>query len=79
MFAIIFCFIVIYARSLNYISAAINMFNENKKRQWCLIYVTLDHKNSHRGQFFEIEMLTSFESWINNISINVWFVRIDQY
>ncbi len=31
MFAIIFCFIVIYARSLNYISAAINMFKWKQK------------------------------------------------
>ncbi len=34
-------------------------------------YVTLDHKTSQKGQ---IE-----KSWINNISIDVWFVMIGQY
>ncbi len=37
-------------------------------------YVTLDHKTSHKGQFFKIEMYTSSESWID-----VWFIRIGQY
>ncbi len=31
------------------------------------------------GQFFEIEIHTSSESWINNISIDAWFGRIGQY
>ncbi len=35
-----------------------------------LKYVTLEHKTS---QFFEIEIYASSESWINNISIDVWF------
>ncbi len=41
MFDIIFSFIVMHVRSLNYISAAINSLclNENEKRQWCLIYL----------------------------------------
>ncbi len=43
------------------------------------IYVTLDHKTSHEGQFFLIEIYTSSEIWINNLSIDVWFVRIGQY
>ncbi len=43
------------------------------------IYVTLDHKTSHKGQLFEIEIYKSSESWINNLSIDVWFVRIGQY
>ncbi len=30
-------------------------------------------------QFLEIEMYASSESWINNISIDVWFVMIGQY
>ncbi len=30
-------------------------------------------------KFFEIEIYTSSESWINNLSIDVWFVRIGQY
>ncbi len=33
-----------------------------------MIYVTLDHKTSHKGQY------ASSESWINKISIDVWFV-----
>ncbi len=49
-----------------------------KSHPW-FIYVTLEHKISHKGQFFEIEINTSSESWINNISIDVWFVRIGQY
>ncbi len=48
-----------------------------KVLQWfpaaTLTNVTLDHKTSHKGQFFEIEMYTSSESWINNLSIGVWF------
>ncbi len=43
------------------------------------IYVTVDHKTSHKGIFSEIEMYTSSESWINKLSIDVWFVRIGQY
>ncbi len=44
--------------------------------------MTLDHKNSHKGQFLEIEINTSSESCINKlsiVSIDVWFVRIGQY
>ncbi len=40
------------------------------------MFVTLDHKASNKGTFFEIEIYTSYESWINNLSIDVWFVRI---
>ncbi len=29
----------------------------------------MDHKTSHKGKFF----------WINNLSIDVWFVMIGQY
>ncbi len=43
------------------------------------LYVTMDHKTSHKGQFFEFEIYTSSESWINKLSIDVWFVRIGQY
>ncbi len=35
---------------------------------------TLEHKTSHKGQFYEIEMYASSERLINNISIDVWFV-----
>ncbi len=41
--------------------------------------MTLDHKTSHKGQFFEIGIYTASESWINKLSINVWFVMIGQY
>ncbi len=41
--------------------------------------MTLDHKTSHKCQFFEIEIYTSSESWLNKLSIDVWFVRIGQY
>ncbi len=36
-------------------------------------------QTSHKGQFFEIEMYASSESWINALSIDVWFVMIGQY
>ncbi len=39
----------------------------------------LEHKTSHKGYFSEIEIYASSESWINNISIDVWFVMIGQY
>ncbi len=42
-------------------------------------FVTLDHKTSHKDAFFKTEMYRSSESWINNISIDVWFVMIGQY
>ncbi len=41
--------------------------------------VTLDHKTCHKGQFFEIEIYTSSESWINKLFIDAWFVLMDQY
>ncbi len=37
----------------------------------------MDHKTSHKGKFDKIEMYTSFESWINKLSIDVWVVRMD--
>ncbi len=33
--------------------------------------MTLDHKTSHKGTFFKIEIYTSPESWINKFSIDV--------
>ncbi len=45
---------------------------------WSL-YVTLEHKTSHKCRFFEIEMYASSEIWINHLSIDVWFVMIGQY
>ncbi len=44
-----------------------------------LTLVTLDHKTSHKGKFFEIEIYASYESLINELSIDVWFVRIGYY
>ncbi len=41
--------------------------------------MTLNHKTSHKGQVFQIEIYTSAESWTNMLSIDVWFVRIGQY
>ncbi len=43
-----------------------------------LTIVTLEHKTSHKCQYFEIDMYVSSESWINHISIDVWFM-IGQY
>ncbi len=40
------------------------------------INVTLEYKTS---QFFKIEIYASSDSWINNISIDVWFIMIGQY
>ncbi len=33
--------------------------------------VTLDHKTSNKGQFFEIEIYISPENWIHKLSIDV--------
>ncbi len=37
-------------------------------------YVTMNHKTSHKGTFFNIEIYTSPESCINKLSIDVWFI-----
>ncbi len=37
------------------------------------LHVTLEHKTSHKGPFFRIEIHASSESWINHIFIDVWF------
>ncbi len=50
-----------------------------KKSPYFLPDMTLDHKTSHTCQFFEIEIYTLPESWINKLSIDVWFVMIGQY
>ncbi len=44
-----------------------------------MYYVYVDHKTSHKGTFFEIEIYTSSESWINNLFIDVWFIMIAQH
>ncbi len=38
--------------------------------------MTLDHKTSHKGHFFKIEIYTSPEGWINKLSIDVWFKAV---
>ncbi len=43
------------------------------------VYVSMDHKTSFKCQFFKIEIYTSSESWINKVSIDVWFNSIGQY
>ncbi len=55
------------------------MIIRNSAVQFNDIYTTLEHKTCHKCQFFEIEISASSESWINNISIDVWFVMIGQY
>ncbi len=47
--------------------------------EYNLTDVTLEHKTSQKGRFFQIEINASCESWINNLSIDVWFVMIGQY
>ncbi len=44
-------------------------------KQW---YVAQNHKTSHKGNFF-LNWDLSYESWINNLFIDAWFVRIGQY
>ncbi len=41
--------------------------------------MSLEHKTSHKSQFSVFEIYRLSESWINNISIDVWFVMIGQY
>ncbi len=43
------------------------------------VYVTMDHKTSHKRQLSKIDIYASSESLKNNISIDVWFVMIGQY
>ncbi len=58
----------------------VSLYIRNKYIQYThILYVTLDHKTSHEGQFFEIGIYTSSEIWINKLSVDVWFVRIGQY
>ncbi len=55
------------------------MFDHNTWLKLLMLIVTMDHKTSNKGQFFEIEIYTSSESWINKLSIAVWFVMMGQY
>ncbi len=54
------------------------MNESNSKTSQNILYLTLDHKTSHKGQFFDIGIYSSYESWINKFSIDVWFM-IGQY
>ncbi len=47
--------------------------------EFAMIYVTLDHKTSHKGRFYKTEIYTSSESWINKLFIDVWSVGMGQY
>ncbi len=49
------------------------------KNKNIFLYMTLEPKTSHKDQFSESEIYASSESWINNISIDAWFVMIGQY
>ncbi len=53
----------------------------DKLFQQSVFTVICDHgpQNLTKGHFFQIEIYGSSESWINNISIDVWFVMIGQY
>ncbi len=53
-----------------------SVVNTSSRNFKIVLYVTLDHKTSHNGQFVLIEI---YKSWINKLSIDVWFVRIGQY
>ncbi len=55
-----------------------NQFNINS---WWTIICDPGPQNSHTviRVNLEIEVYTSSESWINNLSIDVWFVMIGQY
>ncbi len=41
--------------------------------------LTIDHKTSHKDLIYFLFILIYAESWIHNIPIDVWFVRIRQY
>ncbi len=42
-----------------------------------ITYVTLDHKTSHKSQYFEIEIYTSSESWISfALMYGLWYDNI---
>ncbi len=45
----------------------------------CIVNATFDHKTSHKGTFFFISIYSSHESWINKLSVDVWFCRIGKY
>ncbi len=38
------------------------------------LYVTVDHKTSHKGSFFYIKIYASPESWIEKRLIDVWLL-----
>ncbi len=42
-------------------------------------YSICDPGPQNQCQFFEFEIYTLFESWINIISIDTWFVKFGQY
>ncbi len=62
-----------FLASKNYELPSLKVNKMVKWHVWHIIYVTLDHKTSLKGQFYEIEIYASSESWINDISFDVWF------
>ncbi len=54
MFDIIFSFIVMYVRSLNYILRLLICLNENEKRQWCLRYFVCKYSEEDCGSRGEL-------------------------
>ncbi len=42
-------------------------------------FLYIRDKTSHKGHVFETEIYKSYGSWINTLSIDVWFVMIGQY
>ncbi len=43
-----------------------------------MLHVTLAHKTSHKGSFFESEIYASPEIWINKLSMDESFVRTNE-
>ncbi len=41
--------------------------------------IRFPYKTSHKCQFLDIGIYTSSANFINNLSIDVWFVTIEQY
>ncbi len=64
---------------MNYEIVILKWLNVNDATKGTNPYVTLEHKTSLKCQFFEIEISTQCESWINKLYIDVWFVMIGQY
>ncbi len=49
----------------------------SKSRVICQMYITLEHNTSHKSRNWGLCII--WKSWINNLSIDAWFVMIGQY